>query len=104
MASIELYKDAFMNVTTAVKGAIAASFLITSTSAFSTVTKDQVVEHYADLAHAVFMDASITAQELDTSINTFLVYTMPRIATIKLPSFLGLGSAGFILKGEHRLI
>ncbi|MGF1770898.1 peptidase [Vibrio wakamikoensis] len=61
-----------MNVTTAVKGAIAASFLITSTSAFSAVTKDQVVEHYADLAHAVFTDARITAQELDTSINTFL--------------------------------
>lgn len=43
-----------MNVTTAVKGAIATSLLITSGTAFSAVTKDQVVEHYANLAHAVF--------------------------------------------------
>nr|WP_237485509.1 imelysin family protein [Vibrio hippocampi] len=36
------------------------------------VNKQQVVEHYADLAHAVFEDALITAKTLDASIDTFL--------------------------------
>ncbi len=61
-----------MNVTTMVKGAVAASLVMTSSAAFSAVSKDQVVEHYADLAHAVFADALTTAKDLDTSINTFL--------------------------------
>ncbi|MCL9775856.1 imelysin family protein [Vibrio methylphosphonaticus] len=61
-----------MNVTTFVKSAVAASLVLTSTTALSAVSEQQVVEHYADLAHAVFSDALITAQSLDTSINTFL--------------------------------
>lgn len=61
-----------MNVTTVLKGAVAASLIITSSTALAAVTKDQVVEHYADLAHAVFADALKTAEDLDTSINTFL--------------------------------
>ncbi len=40
--------------------------------AADTVTKEQVVEHYADLAHAVYADALITAKQLETSIDTFL--------------------------------
>ncbi|MCW8347000.1 peptidase [Vibrio sp. ZSDZ65] len=61
-----------MNVTTFVKSAVAASLVLTSTTALSAVSQQQVVEHYADLAHAVFSDAVITAKSLDTSINTFL--------------------------------
>ncbi|MFC5077996.1 Iron-regulated protein A precursor [Vibrio thalassae] len=61
-----------MNLTTMVKGAVAASLVMTSSAAFSAVSKDQVVEHYADLAHAVFADALTKAKDLDTSINTFL--------------------------------
>lgn len=61
-----------MNVTIFMKSAVAASLLLSSTAAFSAVSEEQVVEHYADLAHAVFSDALITAKSLDTSINTFL--------------------------------
>lgn len=36
------------------------------------VTKKQVVEHYADLAHAIYADALISAKQLEKSIDTFL--------------------------------
>jgi putative iron-regulated protein len=36
------------------------------------VTQEQVVEHYADIAHAVFADALTTAKTLDQSIESFL--------------------------------
>ncbi len=52
--------------------AVAASLLATSGASIAAVTKDQVVEHYADLAHAVFSDATSTAKNLDQSIDQFL--------------------------------
>lgn len=62
-----------MNVKTLLAQSVAASLLIASSSAFAaTVTKDQVVEHYADVAHAVFADSLKTAKTLDASIETFL--------------------------------
>ncbi|GAK82749.1 iron-regulated protein A precursor [Vibrio ponticus] len=52
---------------------VAAAFLVAGTSAFAAdVTKQQVVEHYADLAHAVFADSLSTAKSLDQSIEAFL--------------------------------
>ncbi|NOH80139.1 peptidase [Vibrio sp. RE86] len=62
-----------MNVKSLLAQSIAASMLIASGSAFAaTVTKDQVVEHYADVAHAVFADSLKTAKTLNASIDTFL--------------------------------
>ncbi|KOO16692.1 peptidase [Vibrio xuii] len=62
-----------MNVKTLLAQSVAASLLIASGSAFAaSVTKDQVVEHYADVAHAVFADSVTTAKALDASIDTFL--------------------------------
>ncbi|CCO48504.1 putative Peptidase_M75 [Vibrio nigripulchritudo SOn1] len=52
--------------------AVAASLLVTSAASFAAVTKSQVVTHYADLAHAVFSDATYTAKKLDKSIDQFL--------------------------------
>ncbi|GAB2659181.1 imelysin family protein [Vibrio panuliri] len=52
---------------------VAAAFLVAGSSAFAAdVTKQQVVEHYADLAHAVFADSLSTAKSLDKSIDSFL--------------------------------
>ncbi|NOH83939.1 peptidase [Vibrio sp. 03-59-1] len=51
---------------------IASSLLLASGSTFAAVTKDQVVEHYADIAHAVFEDSVITAKTLETAIDGFL--------------------------------
>lgn len=52
---------------------LAASLIALSGSVMAAnVTQDQVVEHYADLAHAVFADSLTTAQALDESIDTFL--------------------------------
>lgn len=52
---------------------IAASLLIASGSTVAaTVTKQQVVEHYADVAHAVFADSVTTAKALDVKIDEFL--------------------------------
>ncbi|USD42256.1 peptidase [Vibrio sp. SCSIO 43135] len=62
-----------MNVKTLLVRSIAASAVVVSGASFSaTVTQDQVVEHYADLAHAVFADALTTAKMLDKSIDAFL--------------------------------
>ena len=62
-----------MNVKTLLVRSIAASAVVVSGASFSaTVTQDQVVEHYADLAHAVFSDALTTAKTLDKSIDAFL--------------------------------
>ncbi|ANS85652.1 hypothetical protein VSVS12_01886 [Vibrio scophthalmi] len=62
-----------MKVKSALARSIAATLVFASGSVFATdVTKQQVVEHYADIAHAVFSDALTTAQALDTSIESFL--------------------------------
>ena len=51
---------------------MATSLLIASGSAFvADVTKEQVVEQYANVAHAVFSDALTTAKALDKSIESF---------------------------------
>ncbi|NRB69403.1 MAG: peptidase [Vibrio sp.] len=62
-----------MNVKSLLACSVATSFAIASSSAFAAnVTKEQVVEHYADVAHAVFADALTTAKTLDQSIESFL--------------------------------
>ena len=62
-----------MKVKSALARSIAATLVFASGSVFAAdVTKQQVVEHYADIAHAVFSDALPTAQALDTSIESFL--------------------------------
>ncbi|MCR9609611.1 peptidase [Vibrio alginolyticus] len=63
-----------MNAKTVLVQSIAASLLIASgsTVAAHQVTKQQVVEHYADVAHAVFADSVTTAKTLDVKIDEFL--------------------------------
>ncbi|WP_114767086.1 imelysin family protein [Vibrio rhodolitus] len=62
-----------MKAKTVLARTVAAAFLVAGTSAFAAdVTKQQVVEHYADLAHAVFADSLSTAKSLDQSIEAFL--------------------------------
>ena len=62
-----------MNVQSLLAKSIAASMLIASGTAFSAdVTNKQVVEHYADIAHAVFADSLATAKNLNKSIEAFL--------------------------------
>ncbi|CAE6904542.1 Iron-regulated protein [Vibrio sp. B1FLJ16] len=62
-----------MNAKTVLVQAIAASFLISSGAAVATqITEQQVVEHYADVAHAVFADSLTTAKTLNVKIDEFL--------------------------------
>ncbi|MCS0455127.1 peptidase [Vibrio diabolicus] len=62
-----------MNAKTVSVQSIAASLLIASGSTVAAqVTKQQVVEHYADVAHAVFADSVTTAKTLDVKIDEFL--------------------------------
>ncbi|WP_168187852.1 imelysin family protein [Vibrio diabolicus] len=62
-----------MNVKTVLVQSIAASLLIASGSTVAAqVTKQQVIEHYADVAHAVFADSVTTAKTLDVKIDEFL--------------------------------
>ncbi|MCS0355127.1 imelysin family protein [Vibrio diabolicus] len=62
-----------MNAKTVLVQSIAASLLIASGSTVAAqVTKQQVVEHYADVAHAVFADSVTTAKALDVKIDEFL--------------------------------
>ncbi|WP_172605976.1 imelysin family protein [Vibrio sp. T9] len=62
-----------MNAKTVLVQSIAASLLIASGSTVAAqVTKQQVVEHYADVAHAVFADSVTTAKTLDVKIDEFL--------------------------------
>ncbi|MEZ9849266.1 peptidase [Vibrio breoganii] len=49
-----------------------SSLALTATSSFAAVTEQQVVEHYADLAHAVYEDSLITARVLETKINALV--------------------------------
>ncbi len=42
------------------------------TAATQAVTREQVVQHYADIAHATFADAYSTAQTLQSAINAFV--------------------------------
>ncbi|UQV20532.1 imelysin family protein [Vibrio sp. J383] len=61
-----------MTIKSLVTKAVTSSLLFASASSFAAVTQDQVVEHYADIAHAVFADSVITAKALNSSIDTFL--------------------------------
>ncbi|MFB1072710.1 imelysin family protein [Vibrio diabolicus] len=62
-----------MNAKTVLVQSIAASLLIANGSTVAAqVTKQQVVEHYADVAHAVFADSVTTAKTLDVKIDEFL--------------------------------
>lgn len=63
-----------MKVNTLLIQSIAASLAIASSASFAAiVTKEQVVEHYANIAHAVFADSLTTAQSLEKSIDQFLM-------------------------------
>ncbi|MCC4235429.1 peptidase [Vibrio anguillarum] len=63
-----------MKVNTLLIQSIAASLAIASSASFAaTVTKEQVVEHYANIAHAVFADSLTTAQSLEKSIDQLLM-------------------------------
>tara|TARA_Y100001960_G_scaffold322602_1_gene399401 strand:- start:2569 stop:3831 length:1263 start_codon:yes stop_codon:yes gene_type:complete len=62
-----------MNVKSLLANSVAASLVLASSSVFAAkVTQEQVVEHYADIAHAVFEDSLTTAKKLDKSIESFL--------------------------------
>ncbi|MGD8171454.1 imelysin family protein [Vibrio sp. TRT 21S02] len=62
-----------MKVKSLLSRSIVTAMVVASSSSFATeVTKEQVVEHYADLAHAVYADALTTAKTLDASIESFL--------------------------------
>nr|WP_319537294.1 imelysin family protein [uncultured Vibrio sp.] len=62
-----------MNAKTVLVQTIAASLFISSgTAVAAQVTKQDVVEHYADVAHSVFADSLITAKALDVKIDEFL--------------------------------
>ena len=62
-----------MKVKSALARSAAVSLVLVSGSLFAAdVTKQQVVEHYADIAYSVFADALSTAQALDKSIESFL--------------------------------
>lgn len=61
----------FMNHVKFARNLITASlFVIPSIS--QATTQSEVVEHYADIAHAVYSDSLSTAQKLDKAITTFL--------------------------------
>lgn len=51
---------------------IAASLALASAASMAAVTQQQVVENYADIAHAVFADSLSTAKGLEKSLDTFL--------------------------------
>ncbi len=61
-----------MKVKTFLVQSITASLTLASATGFAAVTQQQVVENYADIAHAVFADSLTTAQTLEKSIDTFL--------------------------------
>ncbi len=62
-----------MNLKSLLAQSVTTSLVIASSSAMAAnVTQEQVVEHYADIAHAVFADALTTAKTLDQSIESFL--------------------------------
>lgn len=62
-----------MKVNTLLSQSIAVSLAMASSASFAAaVTKEQVVEHYANIAHAVFADSLTTAQSLEKSIDQFL--------------------------------
>ncbi|EJK2113650.1 peptidase [Vibrio navarrensis] len=62
-----------MNAKNFLLHSITASILLTSGSALAAnVTQQQVVAHYADIAHAVFADSLTTAQVLERKVGQFL--------------------------------
>lgn len=62
-----------MKVKSLLAQSVAATLILSSGSvAAATVTKAQVVEHYANVAHAVFADSLTTAESLESSIDVFL--------------------------------
>ncbi|WP_028024094.1 imelysin family protein [Enterovibrio calviensis] len=52
--------------------ALSAFSLSLASFTTSAATPDQVVSHYADLAHAVYSDSHLTAKQLDTAINALI--------------------------------
>ena len=61
----------FMNHVKFARNIITASLFILPTFSYA-ATEADVVEHYADIAHAVYSDSLTTAQQLDKAIHTFL--------------------------------
>ncbi len=61
-----------MKVKTFLVQSITASLALASATGFAAVTQQQVVENYADIAHAVFADSLTTAHSLEKSVDAFL--------------------------------
>lgn len=62
-----------MKVSSTLSVSTAVAFALSATGANAAqVTQQQVVEHYADVAHAVYEDALISAKTLNDSIDAFL--------------------------------
>ena len=58
---------------TAVPAAVTASVETTKAAAeVQTVSREQVIQHYANIAHATFADAHSTAQALQVAVNAFV--------------------------------
>ena len=60
-----------MNHVNITRNLLTASLFVLPTFSYA-ATQSEVVEHYADIAHAVYSDALTTAQSLDTTLNAFL--------------------------------
>ncbi|MGR6861672.1 imelysin family protein [Aliivibrio salmonicida] len=60
-----------MNRVKFARNIITASLFVLPTFSYA-ATQAEVVEHYADIAHAVYSDSLTTAQQLDKTIHTFL--------------------------------
>lgn len=62
-----------MNVKSILSSTILASLTLTTSASFAAApTQAQVVEHYADIAYAVYADSRVTAQQLQKTIDRFL--------------------------------
>lgn len=57
---------------TAVAPAPAATVATTQAADAQAITREQVISHYADIAHATFADAHSTAQALQAAVNAFI--------------------------------
>ncbi len=57
---------------TATPAAVTASVETKKTADAQAVTREQVIQHYADIAHATFADAYSTAQTLQDAVSAFL--------------------------------
>lgn len=60
------------SVTAVAPAPAAATVAITQAADAQAITREQVISHYADIAHATFADAHSTAQALQAAVNAFI--------------------------------